>query len=666
MQNRILELRKILHQLNHDYYVNHTSNVSDYEFDAMMNELYLLETQYPEYYDANSPTQRVGSDHAADFVQVAHTTPMLSLGNTYNREEVRAFYERVCTLLEGETPEICCELKFDGLSISLHYTNGELTRALTRGDGVSGDDVTRNVRTIRSIPLKIAQQEGMPEEFEIRGEIVMPWSSFNRLNEERQEAGKPLFANPRNAASGTLKSKQSAVVAKRQLDAYFYALSSAEIEEDEHGKRLELAKRWGFKTSEHTRVAHSLEEVFDFIDYWDMERSSLPVATDGIVLKVNALKQQDILGFTAKTPRWAIAYKFQAERATTTLREVTFQVGRTGAITPVANMDAVALAGTTVKRASLHNADIIDQLDLHIGDKVYVEKAGEIIPQIVGVDYEARGAELGTKVEFPRTCPECGAPLVRYEGEAAHYCTNDTGCAPQAKGRIEHFISKDAMNVDSLGKETVADMYERGLVRGIADLFFLRLTDLMGEDGTREKSAQKIIDGIAACKNMPFDRVLYALGIRFVGKVGAKNVAQHFKNIDALSNASVEAMMEVEGVGQSIAESLHGFFNNIENMQLIETLRHAGLQMEIAEKVKASNALEGKSIVVSGVFTHHSRDEYKDLIEQHGGKNVSSISKKTSFVLAGENMGPSKLEKANALGVAIVSEEEFLKMIGEG
>ena len=666
MYKRIIELRKILHQLNHDYYVNHTSNVTDYEFDAMMNELYLLETQYPEYYDANSPTQRVGSDHAADFVQVAHNTPMLSLGNTYNREEVRAFYERVCTLLEGETPEICCELKFDGLSISLHYTNGELTRALTRGDGVSGDDVTRNVRTIRSIPLKIAQQEGMPEEFEIRGEIVMPWSSFNRLNEERQKAGKPLFANPRNAASGTLKSKQSAVVAKRQLDAYFYALSSAEIEEDEHGKRLELAKRWGFKTSEHTRVAHSLEEVFDFIDYWDMERSSLPVATDGIVLKVNALKQQDILGFTAKTPRWAIAYKFQAERATTTLREVTFQVGRTGAITPVANMDAVALAGTTVKRASLHNADIIGQLDLHIGDKVYVEKAGEIIPQIVGVDYEARGAELGTKVEFPRTCPECGAPLVRYEGEAAHYCTNDTGCAPQAKGRIEHFISKDAMNVDSLGKETVADMYERGLVRGIADLFFLRLTDLMGEDGTREKSAQKIIDGIAACKNMPFDRVLYALGIRFVGKVGAKNVAQHFKNIDALSNASVEAMMEVEGVGQSIAESLHGFFNNIENMQLIETLRHAGLQMEIAEKVKASNALEGKSIVVSGVFTHHSRDEYKDLIEQHGGKNVSSISKKTSFVLAGDNMGPSKLEKANALGVAIVSEEEFLKMIGEG
>ena len=665
MYKRIIELRKILHQLNHDYYVNHTSNVTDYEFDAMMNELYLLETQYPEYYDANSPTQRVGSDHAADFVQVAHTTPMLSLGNTYNRQEVEAFYDRVCSMLDGQRPDICCELKFDGLSISLRYTGGELTQALTRGDGVSGDDVTRNVRTIKSIPLKIAHTENMPDEFEIRGEIIMPWQSFENLNKEQERLGKQTFANPRNAASGTLKSKQSAVVAKRGLDAYFYALMSEQAEKVDHYERLEWAKGWGFKISEHTRVAHTLNEVFDFIDYWEVHRSELPVATDGIVLKVNNIKQQQILGFTSKTPRWAIAYKFPAERATTTLKEVTFQVGRTGAITPVANMQPVALAGTMVKRASLHNADIIAQMDLHLGDTVWVEKAGEIIPQIVGIDQEHMPATRGAKVLFPEKCPECGAPLVRYEGEAAHYCTNDTNCPPQVKGRMEHFISKEAMNIDSIGKETIADFYERGLVRNVADLYFLRLNDLVGAEGTREKSAQKIIDGIEASKKSSFERVLYALGIRFVGKVGAKNLAQHFKNMNNLCAASIEELMEAEGVGQIIAESVYNFFNNIENLQLVDILRNVGLQMAIEEKAQTSTLLEGKRIVVSGVFAHHSREAYKEMIEQNGGKNVSSISKKTSFILAGENMGPSKLEKAGALGIEIINEDDFLKLIGQ-
>jgi DNA ligase (NAD+) len=589
---------------------------------------------------------------------------MLSLGNTYNRQEVEAFYERVCTMLDGQTPEICCELKFDGLSISLRYKNGELTQALTRGDGTSGDDVTRNVRTIKSIPLKIAKNQTTPEEFEIRGEIIMPWQSFNKLNEEQEKQGKQTFANPRNAASGTLKSKQSAVVAKRQLDAYFYSLITDKLTEQGHFERLELAKEWGFKISEFTKVAKSLNEIFEFIDYWDTHRSELPVATDGIVLKVNNIEQQNILGFTAKTPRWAIAYKFAAQRASTVLTDVTFQVGRTGAITPVANMQPVSLAGTTVKRASLHNADIIAQMDLHLGDTVFVEKAGEIIPQIVGVSQDNTTHERGAKVLFPQTCPECGTKLVRYEGEAAHYCPNDTNCPPQVKGRLEHFISKDAMNIDSIGKETIADFYQRGLVHNVADLYFLKRSDIMGEEGTREKSAQKIIDGIEASKEMGFERVLYALGIRFVGKVGAKNLAQQFKDINTLSTASIEDLMEAEGVGQIIAESVYNFFNNIENIQLIESLRNIGLKMALDEKAQASDTLNGKSIVVSGTFAQYSREAYKDLIEQHGGKNVSSISQKTSFILAGENMGPSKLEKAKSLGIEIISEDDFFTMIG--
>lgn len=663
LQQRIMELREQLHQHNYNYYVKNSPTISDMEFDALMNELIILEAQYPELYDPNSPTQRVGSDLSGDFEQVAHSRPMLSLGNTYNREEVRAFYERVSNGLEGEDFSICCELKFDGLSISLHYKDGQLLRALTRGDGIQGDDVTRNVRTIKSIPLILPKEVGAPAEFEIRGEILMPWSSFDALNAQRAERGEQCFANPRNAASGTLKSKASAVVAQRKLDAYFYAILSEGMAENHHYARLQQARSWGFKVSEYTKKANSLDEVYDFIDYWDVHRSELPVATDGIVLKVDSMEQQERLGFTAKSPRWAIAYKFQAERASTILNEVTFQVGRTGAITPVANMEPVQLAGTMVKRASLHNADVIEQLDLHIGDTVFVEKAGEIIPQIVGVDLEARSFMPGPKVTFRLTCPECRTRLVRYEGEAAHYCPNDTQCPPQVKGRIEHFISREAMNIDSLGPETIAAFYDRGLVKNVADLFKLRIEDLNGAEGTREKSARKILDGIRACKEVSFDRVLYALGIRFVGKVVAKILARQFRSIDALRNATLQQLQDTEGIGKIIAESVANYFAKQDNLLLIEELRIAGLQMEMAEEQKISNLLEGQNIVISGTFAHHSRDEYKNIIELHGGKNVSGISKKTTFVLAGENMGPSKLEKAQNLGIKIMSEEEFLQLL---
>ena len=661
-RQRILQLRKELHEHNYKYYVLNQPEISDQEFDFMMKELQELEVRHEDMFDPNSPTQRVGSDINQDFTQVTHKYPMLSLANTYSQEEVADFYNSVKKGLNGEDFEICCELKYDGLSISLTYEDGKLVRGVTRGDGVHGDDVTANVKTIRSIPL-VLKDGDWPKEFEIRGEILMPWNVFERLNQEREAAEEPLFANPRNAASGTLKSQNSALVASRNLDAYLYYLLGDELPGDGHYENLEKAREWGFKISEGMRKVKTLQEIYDFIDYWDTERKNLPVATDGIVLKVNSLRQQRALGYTAKNPRWAIAYKFKAERACTRLNEVTFQVGRTGAVTPVANMEPVQLAGTTVRRATLNNEDFIRSLDLHIGDYVYVEKGGEIIPKIVGVDIEQRPI-IAQPVTFITHCPECGAKLVRYEGEAAYYCPNDAGCPPQIKGRIEHFISRKAMNIDSIGPETVDEFYRHGFVRNVADLYDIEVQQING-DGSRQKSAEKIVNGIEASKQVPFERVVFALGIRFVGETTARLLARHFKTIDALAAASLQDLLEVEGVGEVIAKSVMTYFRNPVTMQIVERLRGYGLQMALSEEQmsSATDKLAGKSIVISGVFAHHSRDEYKQMIEQNGGKNVGSISGKTSFILAGENMGPAKLQKAEKLGIQIVDEETFLKMI---
>lgn len=661
-RQRILQLRKELHEHNYKYYVLNQPEISDQEFDFMMKELQELEVRHEDMFDPNSPTQRVGSDINQEFTQVTHKYPMLSLANTYSQEEVADFYNSVKKGLNDEDFEICCELKYDGLSISLTYEDGKLVRGVTRGDGVHGDDVTANVKTIRSIPL-VLKDGDWPKEFEIRGEILMPWNVFERLNQEREAAEEPLFANPRNAASGTLKSQNSALVASRNLDAYLYYLLGDELPGDGHYENLEKAREWGFKISEGMRKVKTLQEIYDFIDYWDTERKNLPVATDGIVLKVNSLRQQRALGYTAKNPRWAIAYKFKAERACTRLNEVTFQVGRTGAVTPVANMEPVQLAGTTVRRATLNNEDFIRSLDLHIGDYVYVEKGGEIIPKIVGVDIEQRPI-IAQPVTFITHCPECGAKLVRYEGEAAYYCPNDAGCPPQIKGRIEHFISRKAMNIDSIGPETVDDFYRHGLVRNVADLYDIEVQQING-DGSRQKSAEKIVNGIEASKQVPFERVVFALGIRFVGETTARLLARHFKTIDALAAASLQDLLEVEGVGEVIAKSVMTYFRNPVTMMIVERLRGYGLQMALSEEQmsSATDKLAGKSIVISGVFAHHSRDEYKQMIEQNGGKNVGSISGKTSFILAGENMGPAKLQKAEKLGIQIVDEETFLKMI---
>lgn len=663
-KDRILYLRKTLHEHNYKYYVLNQPDISDQEFDFLMHELQDLEARHPELYDANSPTLRVGSDLNQNFTQVAHKYPMLSLANTYNEQDVADWYDSVRRGLDGEDFEVCCEMKYDGLSISLTYVDGKLVRGVTRGDGVHGDDVTANVRTIRCIPLVLKEGSGYPHEFEIRGEILMPWKVFERLNAEREASEEPLFANPRNAASGTLKSQNSRLVASRQLDSYLYYLLGDTLPSDGHYENLQTAASWGFKISQGMKKVKTLQEIYDYINYWDTERKNLPVATDGIVLKVNSLRQQRSLGYTAKSPRWAIAYKFKAERACTRLNEVSYQVGRTGAVTPVANMDAVQLAGTVVKRATLNNEDFIRNFDLHIGDYVYVEKGGEIIPKIVGVDIDRR-PEDAKPVKFIDKCPECGTPLVRYEGEAAHYCPNDTGCPPQIKGRIEHFIARRAMNIDSLGPETVDEYYRRGLVHNIADLYTIKVQDINGS-GNRERSARKIVDGIAASKQVPFERVVFALGIRFVGETSARLLARHFKTMDALQNASMQQLMEVEGVGEVIAKSVIAYFHNPVNQDIVERLRSYGLQMQLSEEqiTGASDKLVGKSIVISGVFAKHSRDEYKALIEQHGGKNVGSISGKTSFILAGDNMGPSKLQKAEKLGIPLVNEDDFLDMIG--
>ena len=681
----IISLREQLHRHNYNYYVLNAPVISDKEFDEMMHLLQTLEENHPDMYDPNSPTQRVGSDLNDEFQTVPHRRPMLSLANTYNLEEVREFYQRVSDGLHGQPFQVCAELKYDGLSISLHYKHGQLVQAVTRGDGIQGDDVTANVRTIRSIPLVLDSTTGnIPKEFEIRGEVLMPWQSFERLNAERQEAGDDLFANPRNAASGTLKSKDPKVVSRRGLDAYLYYLLGDDIPSTGHYENMESARSWGFQVSRDMKLCNSLEELWEYINYWDVHRKELPVATDGIVIKVNSLAQQTALGMTAKSPRWAIAYKFQAEQASTILREVTFQVGRTGVVTPVANMDSVLLSGTMVHRATLHNADVMDALDLHIGDHVLVEKGGEIIPKIVGKE-ETENGERKTEnsekseyseysetsddkhspfrfpfsvfrspIRFIQRCPVCGTQLVRGEEEASHYCPNDLHCAPQIIGRLEHFVSRKAMNINLVGPELIQQYYRNGMLHDVSD--FYRITH-----------DKKVADSVARSVEVPFERVLFALGIRFVGEIAAKTLARKFKNIDSLMSATSEQLLETDGIGKVIAESLINYFASEENRALIERLRQAGLQLTLSEEQLSahSTTLQGLSIVISGVFARHSRDEYKRIIEQHGGKNVGSISGKTSFILAGDNMGPSKLEKAEKLGVRIVSEDEFLAMIGQ-
>ena len=661
MKSQIESLRRELEQHNYNYYVLSAPTISDFEFDAKLKELQALEAQYPEFFDPNSPTQRVGSDIAGGFDQVAHVYSMLSLGNTYSMDEVQDFYERVRKGL-NEDFELVCELKYDGTSISLTYENGLLLRAVTRGDGEKGDDVTANVKTIRSIPLRL--HGDYPASFEIRGEILMPWSVFDELNREREAQEEQLFANPRNAASGTLKLQNSATVASRKLDAYFYYLLGEKLPAELHSENLKAAHSWGFKISEATKVCKTLDEVSEFINYWDVERKNLPVATDGIVLKVNSLNQQKNLGYTAKSPRWAISYKFQAEKAVTRLNSVSYQVGRTGAVTPVANLDPVQLSGTTVKRASLHNADIIEALDLHIGDMVFVEKGGEIIPKITAVDKEAR-LLIGDKVRFIKNCPECGAALVRFEGEAAHYCPNENACPPQIKGKMEHFVSRKAMDIDGLGSETINLLYQNGLLHNIADIYNLKIPDLVLLERLGTKSAYNIRDGAEKSKEVPFERVVFGLGIRFVGETIAKKLAYAFKNIEALEQATFGELIAVDEIGGRIAQSVVAYFADEENRNTISQLKAFGLQMSLSEeKMQAhGSALDGLSIVISGTFSQHSRDEYKTMIERNGGKNVGSVSAKTSFILAGENMGPEKLKKAEKLGVRLVDESTFLSML---
>jgi len=661
MKSQIESLRRELEQHNYNYYVLSAPTISDFEFDVKLKELQVLEEQYPEFFDPNSPTQRVGSDIASGFEQVAHVYPMLSLGNTYSEGEVQDFYERVRKGL-NEDFELVCELKYDGTSISLTYEDGVLVRAVTRGDGEKGDDVTANVKTIRSIPLRL--HGSYPAFFEIRGEILMPWAVFDDLNREREAQEEQLFANPRNAASGTLKLQNSAVVASRKLDAYLYYLLGDNLPANSHYENLLAAHSWGFKISDATKVCKTQEEVFAFINYWDKERKNLPVATDGIVLKVNSLAQQRALGFTAKSPRWAISYKFQAEKAITRLNSVSYQVGRTGAVTPVANLDPVQLSGTTVKRASLHNADIIEGLDLHIGDMVFVEKGGEIIPKITAVDKEVRFL-IGDKVKFIKNCPECGAALVRFEGEAAHYCPNENACPPQIKGKMEHFVSRKAMNIDGLGSETINLLYQNGLLRNIADIYSLKIPDLIHLERLGSKSAYNIKDGAEKSKEVPFERVVFALGIRFVGETIAKKLAFAFRNIEVLEQATFEELIAVGEIGERIAQSVINYFSDSLNNEMVNRLKEYGLQMSLSEeKLQAhGTTLEGLSIVISGTFSLHSRDEYKSMIEMNGGKNVGSVSAKTTFILAGENMGPEKLKKAEKLGVKLVDEKTFLSMI---
>ncbi|MGQ1909923.1 NAD-dependent DNA ligase LigA [Marinifilum sp. RC60d5] len=662
-KNRISQLREQLHKHNHNYYVLSQPVISDYDFDILLKELIDLEKKFPEYNDSNSPSQRVGSDINLEFNQVEHKYPMLSLGNTYSEEEIRDFETRIKKLIE-EDIEYVCELKYDGTSISLSYKDGKLIQAITRGDGVRGDDVTANVKTIRSIPLQLNGSD-YPNEFEIRGEILMPFAVFNELNKEREDIGESPFANPRNAASGTLKMQNSALVAKRKLDCYLYYLLGKDISSDNHYDNLQKAKKWGFKIPANTALCKNIDEVIDFIKYWDKKREELPVPIDGIVIKVNSLDQQEELGFTAKSPRWAISYKYKAERVATKLEHVSYQVGRTGSITPVANLYPVQLAGTTVRRASLHNSDIIKNLDLHENDTVFVEKGGEIIPKIVGVDTTQR-THSAKPIEFITNCPECGSELVRNEGEANHYCPNDMGCPPQIKGKIEHFISRRAMNLDGLGEETIDLLFQKQLISNISDLYKLKKEDIIPLERMGDKSAERILNSIQESLKIPYERVLYALGIRYVGITVAKTLAKAIPSIEKLASSSVEELIEVDEIGSKIAESIVEYFSLEHHKLLIGQLKKYGLQFETIEieKEGSSKILDGLSIVISGSFSKYSRNELKELIELHGGKNVGSISKKTSFLLAGEKIGPSKLAKVEKLGIDIKSENDFLQMIG--
>ena len=691
-REEIMSLRRELEDANHRYYVMNTPTMSDYEFDQKLRRLQELEALHPDMFDASSPTQHVGSDlnthesvsteakgekreaKGKGFEQVAHKYPMLSLSNTYSQEEVEEWLKKL-----PEDVEIVCELKFDGLSISLWYENGVLTKALTRGDGVKGDNVIENIKTIATIPQHIGTLGSgtrTPEFVELRGEVLLSWEAFERLNKERAQQEEPLFANPRNAASGTLKLQDSHEVAKRGLDCYLYYMLGEDLPADTHYGRLQAAREWGFKISDAVKVCHSLEEVMAYIHYWDTERKNLPVATDGIVLKVNDLATQEELGYTAKSPRWAIAYKFPAEKQLTRLNAITYQVGRTGVVTPVANLEAVQLSGTVVQRATLHNEDFIRQLDIREGDMVWVEKGGEIIPKIVGKETPHGGSledgtsaysleDKGEVYTFPTNCPECGANLVREEGEAAWRCPNEASCPPQIKGKMEHFVSRKAMNIDGLGSETIDLLYSQGLLKNIADIYTLTQEDIARQERLGEKSAQNILKGIEESKQVPWARVLYALGIRMVGETTAKKVVRKFPSIDLLQWATLEQLTDVEDVGDQIATNIIAYFNDLRNLEIITRLRDAGVQMEIQndEPIAQSDVLEGKSIVVSGVFTHHSRDEYKAMIEANGGKNVGSVSKKTSFILAGDNMGPEKRKKAESLGVEIITEEAFLEIL---
>lgn len=660
---RINELRDELNRHNYNYYVANNPTISDFEFDALMKELQTLEAKHPEAFDPLSPTQRVGSDITKGFTQVRHEKQMLSLSNTYSVAEVDDFINRTRQALQVPDVTLVGEMKFDGTSISITYENGRLVRAVTRGDGTVGDDVTENVKTIRSIPLQLPKGD-WPEKFEVRGEIVLPWDAFDRLNKEREFNEEPLFANPRNAASGTLKMQNPAEVARRGLDAWFYYLLGDNLPADNHFDNMAAARRWGFKVSKIMKRLHSIKEVDDFISYWDTERKTLPVATDGLVFKVDSLRQQLNLGATAKSPRWAIAYKFQAERALTRLKSVSFEVGRTGVITPVANLEPVLLSGTIVKRASLHNEDIIRQLDIHDDDMVYVEKGGEIIPKITGVDTDSRNM-FSTPVTFVSHCPACGTPLLRIEGEAAWVCPNKYGCPPQIAGRIAHFVSRKAMNIDGIGEETVDQLIAAGFLKNIADLYDLKADQLMGLERFAVKSTIKLIEGIKDSKNIPFERVLFALSIPGIGEISAKKLARAVKNIDNLISMPLEQLTAIEDIGSGLAANIKEYFDDENNKAIIERLRSAGLQFEIAQdtNTETSDKLAGKTIVISGTFSLHSRDEYKAIIEQNGGKNAGSISKKTSFILAGENMGPAKAEKANSLGIPLISEDDFLQMI---
>ena len=664
-KQRIEQLRRELHEHNYRYYVQNQPSISDYDFDQLMHELQQLEARHPEMADPNSPTQRVGSDLQSEFRQVAHKYPMLSLANTYSEQDVRDWYDSVSRGLGGEPFEVCCEMKYDGLSISLTYVDGRLTQAVTRGDGVQGDDVTANVITIKSVPLEIKGFIDLPEKFEVRGEILLPWTSFEKLNKEREFNEEPLFANPRNAAAGTLKLQNSAEVARRGLDAIFYFLLGDNLPFENHYDSIKALQRWGFKTGEMS-ILPSIDAVKDFIAHWDVERKKLPVATDGLVFKINSLRQQLNLGATAKSPRWAIAYKFAPERECTKLQYVSFEVGRTGVITPVANLDPVLLSGTIVKRASLHNADIIQQLDIHEGDMLYVEKGGEIIPKIVGVD-EKRRQPGSQPIAFVTHCPSCGTPLQRVEGEAAWVCPNKWGCGPQICGRIEHFVGRHAMDIDGIGEEVAVILNKSGLVNDVADLYDLTQEQLVALDRFQEKSAQRILRGVEASRSVPYARVIFALSIPFVGETTGKVLARHTRDIDTLMAMPAEQLAAIPEIGPKIAQSIVDFFAEERNRVIVERLKAAGLQMALTEEETAgqTDKLLGKKVVISGVFAKHSREEYKAMIEQNGGKNVSSISSATSFILAGENMGPAKLEKARKLGIDIINEDQFLEMIAD-